>query len=65
MPYSLTQINDAIRSDPAAFVAECEELHAKKIRDAARRIAENRRQSHIVLLSGPSGSGKTTTAMKI
>ena len=65
MAYSLKTINESIRSDPAAFVAECEAAHAKKIQDAARRIAEHRSESHIVLLSGPSGSGKTTTALKI
>ena len=65
MAYSLETINAAIRSDPAAFVAECEAAHEKKIRDAARRIAAHRDQSHIILLSGPSGSGKTTTAMMI
>ena len=65
MAYSLNRINEAIRSDPAAFVAECEANHAKKIEGAARRIAEHRGESHIVLLSGPSGSGKTTTALKI
>lgn len=65
MAYSLKQINEAIRSDPAAYVAECEANHARKIEDAAKRIADHRTQSHIVLLSGPSGSGKTTTAMKI
>ena len=46
-------------------MAECEAVHAKKIQDAARRIAEHRSESHIILLSGPSGSGKTTTALKI
>ena len=65
MAYSLETINAAVRSDPAAFVAECEAAHEKKIRDAARRIAAHRDQSHIILLSGPSGSGKTTTAMMI
>ena len=65
MAYSLKKINDAIHSDPAGFVAECEENHAKKIRDAADRIAANANRSHVVLLSGPSGSGKTTTAMMI
>jgi len=65
MPYSLKEINDSIRSDPAAFVARCETAHSQKIEDAARRIAEHRAQSRIILLSGPSGSGKTTTAMKI
>jgi uridine kinase len=65
MAFSLKEINEAVRSDPAAFVAECEANHAQKIQDAAQRIADHRSESHIILLSGPSGSGKTTTAMKI
>ena len=63
--YSLKQINEAIRSDPAAFAQECDEQFAKKVDTAARKIAEHRGESHIILLSGPSGSGKTTTALKI
>lgn len=65
MPYSLTQVNEAIRRDPAAFAAECDAAFAKKVESAARKIAEHCRESHVVLLSGPSGSGKTTTALKI
>jgi len=65
MPYSLTQINEAIRSDPKAFAEECDAAYAKKVELAAQKIAEHRSESHVVLLSGPSGSGKTTTAMKI
>ena len=65
MPYSLTQINEAIRRDPAAFAAECDAAFAKKVEAAARKIADHRGESHVVLLSGPSGSGKTTTALKI
>ena len=65
MPYSIAQINDAIRSDPKAFVEESDAAFQKKIADAAARIAANRENSHVILLSGPSGSGKTTTAMKI
>ena len=65
MAYSLKTINEALRSDPAGFVAECEENHKKKIHDAAARIAANREKSHVILLSGPSGSGKTTTALMI
>ena len=65
MAFSLEKINKAIRSDPAAFAAECEAAHTQKIHDAARRIAEHRGKSHIILLSGPSGSGKTTTALMI
>ena len=63
--YSLKQINDAIRSDPAAFAEECDAAFARKVESAARKIADHRAESHIILLSGPSGSGKTTTALKI
>jgi len=65
MPYSLTQVNEAIRRHPAAFAAECDAAFAKKVEAAARKIADHRGESHVVLLSGPSGSGKTTTALKI
>jgi uridine kinase len=65
MPYSLTRINEAIRRDPAAFAAECDAAFAKKVESAARKIAEYRGESRVILLSGPSGSGKTTTALKI
>ena len=36
MPYSLTQINEAIRSDPQAFVEECDAAFAKKVENAAK-----------------------------
>lgn len=65
MPYSLKEINEAIRTDPKGFAEECDAGFAKKVENAARQIAEHRRESHVILLSGPSGSGKTTTAMKI
>ena len=65
MPYSLTQINEAIRSDPQAFVEECDAAFAKKVENAAKKIADHRTESHVILLSSPSGSGKTTTALKI
>ena len=63
--YSLKQINEAVRSDPAAFAQACDAAFEKKVEAAARRIADHRGESHIILLSGPSGSGKTTTALKI
>ena len=65
MPYSLQEINYAVRTDPKGFVEQCDADFAKKIEKAARKIAENRSNSRVVLLSGPSGSGKTTTAKKI
>ena len=63
--YDLKEINYRTIADPAEFCAECEEQYNKKVRKAATLIAENMKNSPIVLLSGPSGSGKTTTAMKI
>ena len=65
MPYSLTRLNEAVRSDPAAFARECDAAFAKKVENAAKKIADHRGESHVVLLSGPSGSGKTTTALQI
>ena len=65
MPYSLTRLNEAVRSDPGAFARECDAAFAKKVENAAGRIAEHRRESRVILLSGPSGSGKTTTALQI
>jgi len=65
MAYSLSRINDAVRSDPQGFVQESDAAYDKKIEAAAEKIADNLSRSRIVLLSGPSGSGKTTTAKKI
>ena len=65
MPYSLKELNEAIRSDPKAFADECDAAFAKKVVNAAKKIAEHRGESRVVLLSGPSGSCKTTTALKI
>ena len=59
MPYSLTQLNAAVRSDPKAFVEECDAAYAKKVAAAAEKIAAHREESRIILLSGPSGSGKS------
>ena len=65
MAYSLKQLNEGIRSDPQAFVDECDAAFHKKVETAAQKIADHRAESRIILLSGPSGSGKTTTALKI
>lgn len=65
MAYDLKEINFRTVADPKGFIAECDEVYAKRVEAAADRIIENSRRSPIVLLSGPSGSGKTTTARKI
>ncbi len=65
MAFELEKINHAARTDPAGFIAACDEEYNGRICATAERIIENLPHSPIVLLSGPSGSGKTTTAMKI
>ena len=63
MSYTLSQINEAIRSDPKGFADECDAAYTKKVEAAAKKIAGHRYEA--ILLSGPSGSGKTTTALKV
>ncbi len=65
MAYQLSTINDSVRTDPAAFLAQCDGAYQKRVEEAADRIIERLDISPIVLLSGPSGAGKTTTALKI
>ncbi len=65
MPYQLQEINQRVRTDPAAFMEECDAVYQDKIAAAADAICANVKASPVVLLSGPSGSGKTTTAMKL
>ncbi len=65
MAYQLSEINERIRADAPAFLAECDAHYHKRVMAAADKIMERMTQSPIVLLSGPSGSGKTTTALKI
>ena len=65
MAYQLREINDAIRGDPAAFLAECDAAYQRRVGAAVDAILARMQDSPIVLLSGPSGSGKTTTAMKL
>ena len=57
----LSSINDAVKSDPVSFIAECEENYKSQVAAAAKRIADND-DIKIVAIAGPSGSGKTTTA---
>ena len=65
MPYSLAEVNEAVRRDPKGFAEECDAAYAKKVETAAKKIVDHQNESRIILLSGPSGSGKTTTALKI
>jgi uridine kinase len=61
----ISDLNKALESDPRAFIRQCDGIFEADVEMAAKRIAENLSDSHIVLLSGPSGSGKTTTAYKL
>lgn len=54
------ELNEALKRDPVAFVAECEAAYKEKVVTAINYIEENHKK--VVLLAGPSGSGKTTTA---
>lgn len=65
MAYKLEEINYRTVTDPKGFIEECDARYYANVSEAARKIAENRRRSPIVLLSGPSGSGKTTTSIKL
>ena len=65
MAYSLQEINFRTISDPKGFIEECDARYYANVDKAAALIAENRKNSPIVLLSGPSGSGKTTTSIKL
>ena len=65
MAYQLNELNLRTVSDPRGLIEEADAHYAALVEQAAEKIAENRKNSPIVLLSGPSGSGKTTTAMKV
>ena len=65
MAYDLTNVNFRTVTDKLGFMAECDQGYKDKVSKAADLIADNRKNSPIVLLSGPSGSGKTTTSMNI
>ena len=65
MAYQLNELNYRTVSDPRGLIEEADAHYAELVEQAAEKIADNHKNSPIVLLSGPSGSGKTTTAMKI
>jgi uridine kinase len=52
-------------AEQGAFAEEVDRKFNKKLRQAAERIADEKNERPIILLSGPSGSGKTTSALKI
>ena len=65
MAYDLSELNFRTVADPRGLIEEGDARYHAGVETAAEMIAENLKNSPIVLLSGPSGSGKTTTAMKL
>ena len=66
MSYSLKALNDAVRSDPKGYAEECDAIFAQKVENAAKRIADHRSESHVILLSGtrlPSSLQEVNVAM--
>ena len=47
MAYQLEEINRKLRTDPAAFVAECDGVYQTRLESAADRILERMKQSPI------------------
>ena len=65
MAYDLSEINMKTVTDPKGFCEECEAHYREQVEKAAGMVAENLKNSPVVLLAGPSGSAKTTTAIKL
>ena len=65
MAYDLSEINMKTVTDPKGFCEECEAHYNEQLEKAAEMVAENLKNSPVILLAGPSGSAKTTTAMKL
>ena len=65
MNIEINRINDSIESDPLNYPRLADEEYTYRLRDIAEKIAENKSEKPVILLSGPSGSGKTTTSLMI
>ena len=53
-------INSQVRSDPKAFVLECESCFNRQMDDVLEAVIEENHR--VVCVAGPSSSGKTTFA---
>ncbi len=65
MRLELSAINERLKSDPAGYVAACDELYQSRVEEAADVVTSRLNESKVVLLAGPSSSGKTTTAGRV
>ena len=62
---SVQQINREAEKNPEAFVAACEGAYQRNIESIASRLAGERNEARLIMMSGPSASGKTTTAHRL
>ncbi|MBO4895095.1 MAG: nucleoside kinase [Clostridia bacterium] len=58
--YTVENINQAARHDPAGYVRQCSKNYIKTVEKAAAALLSANKK--LILLAGPSSSGKTTTA---
>ncbi len=65
MNLPLSEINNAVQNDCAKFIKNSNNSYINRLTEVADRIAQNREERPVILLSGPSGSGKTTTALML
>lgn len=61
----ISEINDKIAKDAAAFTAVSDLNYERSIADIASSLANSSHECPVILLSGPSGSGKTTSALML
>lgn len=65
MVKTIHDINIELNNDKELFIKQSDNNYINNLHKIADKIAKNRADSPIILISGPSGSGKTTTALTI
>ena len=63
--YDIDEVLSVLARDPEAAILNWEQAYQDQIKSVADFIAENRKNSPVVLLAGPSASSKTSTAGRI
>ena len=63
--YPLTKLNEKIKNNLRLLIEESERKYHRTLNATAEKLAAEREQKPIILLSGPSGSAKTTTAYRL
>ncbi|MBR1592195.1 MAG: adenylyl-sulfate kinase [Ruminococcus sp.] len=65
MNIEINRINDEIQESASKFVKLINEAYLYQLERIVDKIAAEKNEKPVILLSGPSGSGKTTTAFMI